>query len=308
MTSHAVNIAISIALVTRNRPKYLILFMESIKRQNVQPYEIIISDDSDSNQSEQIKIIAERFSAKYVRGPQRGLYANRNRAALACGGTHILSADDDHTHPPGFMARVLQLATDDPTRIWVLSERDPKRPNQQHTCPAELRPNGTVGAPLDESDCRAIADGASVYPIEVFVQGHRYDERYKFGQLWYLWGIHLSHHGWRITYDSSTFVWHDINSSADRSFDRSSLRSQLACASYVSLSHAIWLEPTLICLSRAFFHLIRRVVVADTIEGYQCRARINLHDLIYLVRMLSDARKSYTRHFTARRNQSRFSN
>src|SRR5687768_1983353 len=97
--SSSEEIRISVALVTRNRPESLERCLTSWRRQTVAPFEIVVSDDSDTTQTLAMQELASRFNCKYVRGPQRGLYANRNCAALACQGTHILSADDDHTHP-----------------------------------------------------------------------------------------------------------------------------------------------------------------------------------------------------------------
>ncbi|MFM6022178.1 MAG: glycosyltransferase family 2 protein, partial [Dolichospermum sp.] len=41
------NILLSIALVTRNRPESLERCLKSLRSQNVQPFEVVISDDSD---------------------------------------------------------------------------------------------------------------------------------------------------------------------------------------------------------------------------------------------------------------------
>jgi glycosyltransferase involved in cell wall biosynthesis len=288
-----VRVRISVALVTRNRIAYLKGFLASIRQQSVQPHEIIVSDDSDREAQAAVYAIAAQFDAIYIKGPQRGLYANRNNAALSCTGTHVLSADDDHTHPPGFMARISRLAQIDPQRVWVVSERNPLHPTQGHQCPAELRRDGSVGAPSDPTDCRAIADGATLYPAAIFSCGLRYDDKYPFGQLWYLWGVLLAARGWRITYDDQTYVWHDTNSSSDRAFDVGFLRSQLACASYVSLTHALWIEPGVTAVSRSLYHFFRRLVIADSFDGYECRARLRVADAIKVIGDVLCARRRY---------------
>ena len=99
--------SLSVALVTRNRAASVRRCLESWRRQTVSPDEIVVSDDSDDHLADETARVAAAFGCKYIRGPRKGLYANRNHASLACAGTHILSADDDHTHPP-----------DDPSDDW----------------------------------------------------------------------------------------------------------------------------------------------------------------------------------------------
>lgn len=93
------DIRISVALVTRNRPESLRRCLTSLRAQDVQPWEVVISDDSDDHES--ALALAKEFGVRHVLGPKRGLYGNRNSSALACEGTHIRTMDDDHTFPPG---------------------------------------------------------------------------------------------------------------------------------------------------------------------------------------------------------------
>src|SRR6186713_2624540 len=102
-------ISVSVALVTRNRPRSLERCLESWRRQTVAPDEIVVSDDSDDETAVGSEEIARRYGCRYTRGPRRGLYANRNHASLECRGTHIVSADDDHTHPTDYLAVIHDL-------------------------------------------------------------------------------------------------------------------------------------------------------------------------------------------------------
>ena len=102
-------VSVSVALVTRNRPRSLERCLESWRRQTVAPDEIVVSDDSDVETAAETEQIALRYGCRYIRGPRRGLYANRNHVSLACRGTHIVSADDDHTHPADYLAVITDL-------------------------------------------------------------------------------------------------------------------------------------------------------------------------------------------------------
>src|SRR5271154_1682031 len=109
--------SISIALLTRNRPESLRRCLASVRSQDAQPFEIVISDDSDDPSA--AEAIAKEFEASHVAGPHRGLYANRNAAAAACRGTHIRTMDDDHTLPPGHLRICLEAVTRDPQALWT---------------------------------------------------------------------------------------------------------------------------------------------------------------------------------------------
>src|SRR5437763_4375715 len=116
---------ISVALVTRNRPASLERTLRSLRAQDSAPFEVVVSDDSDDSQAGATRALAEQFSARYVRGPRRGLYANRNHVALACRGTHIRSMDDDHEFPPGHWRECETAVAMDPKASWLIGDVRP---------------------------------------------------------------------------------------------------------------------------------------------------------------------------------------
>ena len=115
-------IRVSVALVTRNGPERLERCLQSLRSQNIQPFEVVISDDSDPAQTGLTREIAERYGCRYIDGPRRGLYANRNRAALACRGTHIRTMDDDHVMPEGHFELCFEAVRQDPEAVWTTGE------------------------------------------------------------------------------------------------------------------------------------------------------------------------------------------
>ena len=114
----------------------------------------------------------------------------------------------------------------------------PSRPDIALVCPAELRANGTFGAPANPDDCAAIADGASLIPAAVFAAGVRYDETYPFGPLWYLFGRKVRRAGWRISFSPATHVWHHWAPS----FERLHEAARSECHAYVLAVNALWLR------------------------------------------------------------------
>jgi len=204
-------ISLSVALVTRNRPESLRRCLESLRAQEAQPQEIIVSDDSDEP-AKTDAIVAE-FGARRIAGPRRGLYANRNAAALACTGTHIRTMDDDHRFPAGHFGQCLERVRQDPAAIWTMGELTfvEGRCTQKADTPPQLHPSG-VGGPVDALDDNwAIADGSTIYPRAVFDQGLRMVEEFGFGSSYLEFGALLKWRGFRCRCLREVWVEHHIN-------------------------------------------------------------------------------------------------
>lgn len=203
-------IRLSVALVTRNRPTQLRQTLGSLAAQSVQPSEIVISDDSDAVHFAEVGTIAKEFGARHLEGPRRGLYANRNAAALACCGTHVRTMDDDHTFPPGHFAQCRASIEQDPTAIWTCGEEGYLH-DQRHCFLAranQLHPSG-VGIEITTPDDNwGIADGSTIYPREIFERGFRFAEAFTYGSSYLEFGALLYHHGWRSRCIPQAYVEH----------------------------------------------------------------------------------------------------
>src|SRR5207247_11124369 len=116
---------------------------------------------------------------------------NRNRGFSAATGTHVMSADDDHTHPSGFVGAITTAIQSDEFAVWTVGERRPNYPSALVGVPGELRSNGTIGTPEDPNRSAAVSCGSTEYPRKVFDLVLRCDETYVLGGLLYLWGLHL---------------------------------------------------------------------------------------------------------------------
>jgi len=268
------SVQLSIALVTRDRPDWLRECLQSWRAQSVQPFEIIVSDDSDDALQKKSRQIAEEFGARWIAGPRRGLYANRNSAFRASKGTHIMSADDDHTHPAGFVATIVGAIESDTEAIWTVTERSPNRATDPLEAPGELRSNGTIGPPENVEHSAAIACGSTVYPRKVFEKGLYYDETYRFGGMWYLWGHQLRKAGFRIRHCPATFVWHHTESSRPRQDDLQWLRSQLECNLFVQVNHAFRISRSPVAMGRALRNAVRLMLNGGTVIGNSRKVRL----------------------------------
>ena len=234
---------ISVAVATRNRPESLERTLRSLGQQDSQPYEVIVSDDSDEESAERTRSVTELLGATYRRGPQRGLYANRNAAALACTGTHVRTMDDDHEFPEGHWSSCEAAVADDPSCVWIIGEIVPSEGLfKTDECPGELHPRGFSVPPKDPDDTWAIADGASIYPRRVFSDGMRFSEAFMFGASYLEFGSLLRSAGYRIRYLRGTYVVHHADF-ANRSFNND--EEDLAAKSFATLSHSFVHQPSL---------------------------------------------------------------
>lgn len=253
------NIKVSVALVTRNRPESLVRCLASWRAQNVQPFEIVISDDSDGRFQMQNRKIAERFQVQWMAGPRRGLYANRNHIVKACRGSHIRSADDDHELPPNHFASCLAAVDSDPAAVWIIGEHFApvaKNVKLPPPCPGQLHPRGFSEPPIDTQNTWALADGASIFPRSVFDLGFRYAECFKFGDAYLEFGSLLHARGFRIRQLEATYVIHHFNKSTrsflSREIDLKSELFAILCHSFIYQPTARnWVLTTLTCVRQA---------------------------------------------------------
>lgn len=292
MSINSPEIHLSVALVTRNRPESLERCLKSWRSQTVSPFEIVVSDDSDDVHAPQIEQLAKQYNCIYTKGPRRGLYANRNHASMICTGTHILSGDDDHTHPVDYVEKILKVVKTDPVRVWIFTEKKPNQPDIPLICPTELHPSGGGCLPKDASNCAAIADGSSVYPRQIFDQGLRYDETYAFGPIWYLWGKYLVKQGWRISFSDATFIWHH-DDSEQRFHDRDLVKALLASTTYTQFVNSLWLEHSLSKLLLSIIYLLKRLLISDTFLWYKVKARLDINSALKIVKNAYKAKAIY---------------
>jgi glycosyltransferase involved in cell wall biosynthesis len=193
------DLRISVALVTRNRPEPLRRCLSSLRAQKLQPFEVVVSDDSGEGFAPETRRIAQEFGCRYVVGPGRGLYANRNFAALQCAGTHVRTMDDDHTFPEGHFALCMEAVRSNPYAIWTTGEVsfvDGEYYGKAETA-TQLHPSGMGGPVGNPDDNWAVSDGSTIYPRSVFDRGMRMVEEFGYGSSYLEFGALLYRSGFR---------------------------------------------------------------------------------------------------------------
>ena len=193
------DIRLSVALVTRDRPESLERALVSLRSQNIQPFEVVVSDDSGAEQAEATRDVAIKFGCLYYAGPHRGLYTNRNFAAQQCRGSHIRTMDDDHVLPPDHLSQCLEAVSSDPNAIWTTGEMGYRQGQMITTTEVanQLAPSGVGERIEDPNDNWGIADGSTIYPRAVFDRGFRMIEEFGFGSSYLEFGALLYANGWR---------------------------------------------------------------------------------------------------------------
>jgi glycosyltransferase involved in cell wall biosynthesis len=267
-----------VALVTRNRPILLDTALNSLRQQSCQPFEIVISDDSDDAMQEENKMLAKKWEAKHNTGPRRGLYANRNFAALACTGSHVRTMDDDHRFPPGHMQLCYDAVRSDPNSIWTTGERGFDSQNNSIILPTanQLHCSGLGHPVANQDDNWAIADGSTIYPIRLFQEGHRMVESYKYGPAYLEFGAYLYKRGFKSRCIPGALVEHyaDEQTSA-RMHDLGVIQCQLFASLcfnlYFHRNEYLALKYTVACLRQSNFSMQLMAVLPDIYARAQQR-------------------------------------
>jgi len=207
MPMNGSNICISVALITRSRPESLNRSLSNLRSQSVQPYEIIVSDDSDPELASQTEAVAKSWNCKYISGPRRGMQANRNCAHTACTGTHIRTMDDDHEFPEEHFKIIQELVESDTHSVWLVGEYNQKSTDPSiMQLPGEVQPRGFRKLIVNYNDCYAISDGSAIYPRNI-INKHKFWEYFKYaGELEF--GARLQILGYRIRYFPRTYIIH----------------------------------------------------------------------------------------------------
>lgn len=256
MVNKSSEIQLSVALVTRNRAESLDRCLNSLRSQSIQPFEVVVSDDSDPELAPKTEAVAKYWNCRYIIGLRRGLYANRNYTALACQGTHIRTMDDDHILPEGHLEQCMKAVCSDPRSIWTTGEIGFINGEYCGTSPTatQLYPSGVAGEVTDVDDNWAIADGATIYPREIFDRGHRMVEWFPFGSSYLEFGAYLYYHGFRSRCVLGALIKHYADETTVKRQDNISvIESQL----YASLCFNLFFKPNPALAVRYSFSSLR---------------------------------------------------
>ncbi|MGH2906348.1 MAG: glycosyltransferase family 2 protein [Solirubrobacterales bacterium] len=170
---------ISVCICTRNRPSELVGCLASIRASRYPVGQVIVSDDGDDARAR--AVCEEAGEIAYLRGPKRGLCANRNNALAAVAGTHVLFLDDDARLAPDFLEFALAkiAAAVDGDRVIVTGRE--QRPNGHETAAREQSFLGFQEVSYDEhSELRTVVINAALFPAALF-DAIEFDEKIRYG-------------------------------------------------------------------------------------------------------------------------------
>ena len=172
---------ISLCICTRNRPQDLAKALASVYKSLLLPTQIIVSDDSDDLQAAQTQAAcAAVLGITYIRGPRRGLSANRNCCLdfLADDIEAVAYIDDDVVVRPEFLREAANALAAAPLKT-IVTGRENKNGVEitPHNCSfwghQEVPPQG-------EQDYHTVVINTALFPRKLF-EGARFDEALKYG-------------------------------------------------------------------------------------------------------------------------------
>ncbi|WNG29810.1 glycosyltransferase [Cystobacter fuscus] len=111
----------SVIMPTYNKARYLDLTLASFLHQTSRDYEIVITDDGSTDETQAvIARYQERLDLRCLRQANRGRAAARNAAIQQARGDILIFADDDRIASPDFVAEHVKAFSSDSDRTIVL--------------------------------------------------------------------------------------------------------------------------------------------------------------------------------------------
>jgi len=112
---------VSILIPTRNRPNLLLKAVKSALSQTYSPIEIIISDNSDNDQSREILALINEDNIRYSKNPENiGPILNWRKALeIAAGEYCIILPDDDYLINPFYIEDAVNILLNDNIQLVV---------------------------------------------------------------------------------------------------------------------------------------------------------------------------------------------
>lgn len=156
----------SVLIPTHNRPHYLREALQSVVAQDGVDLDIIVVGDGDGEDT--AAVAAEFPDVRYVRQPQAGPNAARNRALSMARHDYVALLDDDDLWLPGKMRTQLALLDSQPDAAYVFSDFHILRAGQP------LQPNGLSTWGIPQTDWAALHRDALDFEPRSF-RVHLYD-------------------------------------------------------------------------------------------------------------------------------------
>ncbi len=171
----------TVCVCTRNRADELRRCLASIAGSGLPVHETIVSDDSDDSAA--TRAVCDEFAnTRYLRGPRRGLCANRNNAVAVASGTHVLFLDDDARLSSGFLSAVTTRLGAEPRAsrsLMIVTGRE--RRGEHVTAARDQSFLGFQERAYEAAQAMStVVINATVFPVELF-RRLGFDERLRYG-------------------------------------------------------------------------------------------------------------------------------
>ena len=189
-------------ITTRNDPERLDKCLQAIWNSNIKPYSAIVSDDSpESEMQDKNRQIVENYpGTTYLKGPQRGVNANRNCAVNSVKDTDLIAfVDDDICLDPDFIENALkkyeQMSPEERERTFITGDSRDGQGYQSR--PTKLSFRGYYTPTTGDPQCVHIH--AAVFPRKFFYE-EQWEEDIFFGQGDAILCLRALKRGYRILY------------------------------------------------------------------------------------------------------------
>ena len=190
----------AVCICTRNRALDLRGALASVQASTVRPHLLVVSDDSDADCTSEVARVCEEVpGVTYVRGPRRGLGANRNRCleVVQDSADYIVFIDDDARLSPDFLATGAEIL-EASRKPAILTGREMK--NGLEVTPHNLSFLGHQERdPRSLDDYHSIVINSTIFPSSLF-QIVRFDEALRYGSDEIDVCGQAEHEGFRIVY------------------------------------------------------------------------------------------------------------
>lgn len=166
--------SLTVAICTRERPDDLAGCLECALADDRVSEVLVSSDGLDAETDTVVHNFSTQDSrVRFIRGPRRGLAANRNACIANCQSEYILFLDDDARMEPEFLTKaLLQVA---PNRIvtgWELNNGNQIEPHNADFFGYQRKPPKRV--------LRSLVINSAIFPMS-FLTRRPFDEFYCFG-------------------------------------------------------------------------------------------------------------------------------
>lgn len=196
---------ITIGICTMDRPQWLERALKSIKNSTIPPAEIIVSDDSRQNFNQVLtQKLAEMYEAKYIKGPNKGLSANRNNILRYVKTPFVCFIDDDVELDSHFLEKAINFYKEIKEEKIILTGYEIQ--NGKPVTPVNLSFLGFYQEEV-KGDMKSICINSTVFPTICFEYA-LFDENIFYGTEEREMALKLWKKGFKIVYHPELFNYH----------------------------------------------------------------------------------------------------